>query len=92
MKNILIYAATGEYNLGDECIISSEVEYLKNRFPDAIITIASYDSRSTLLPISESIRHISYFPNNIRRQPFKNIGAFWKNLLQIYRSDLVIIG
>lgn len=92
MKNILIYAATGEYNLGDECIIFSEVEYLRNRYPEAIITIASYDPRSTLLPASDTVRYISYFPNDIRHKPIGNIVAFWKNLLQIYRSDLVIIG
>ena len=43
MRRILLYTAAGQANLGDELILEVELEYLKGRYPEACITIATYD-------------------------------------------------
>lgn len=45
---ILLFAAVGCHNLGDELIALSEVKILRERFPESLITLATYDSVSTL--------------------------------------------
>ncbi len=92
MKNILIYTATGEFNLGDECILASEVAYLRKRFPLATIRIVTYNPLSSLVPSDSAVSTISYFPNNIRKHPFKNFVAFFQNIISIFRADLIIVG
>lgn len=92
MKNILIYTATGEFNLGDECILATEVSYLRKRFPEARIEIVTYDPLSTLVPEDPQISTISYFPNAIRRHPLRNIVAFFQNVVSILRADLIVVG
>jgi len=92
MKRILIYTATGEFNLGDECIVTSEVDYLRKRFPDAYIEVVTYNSESTLLPSDPNVGMISYFPNAIRKHPLRNVVAFFQNISSIFRADLVVVG
>lgn len=92
MKNILIYTATGEYNLGDECILASEVAYLRKRFPVATIRIVTYDPLSSLVPVDPEISTISYFPNRIRKHPLKNFIAFFQNIVSIFQADMIVVG
>lgn len=92
MKNILIYTATGEYNLGDECILATEVAYLRKRFPLASIRIVTYNPLSSLVPESPDISTISYFPNRIRKHPFRNFIAFFQNIISIFQADLIVVG
>ena len=47
MRNILLYTATGACNLGDEHILAEELRYLLIKFPDAHISIATYDENAT---------------------------------------------
>ncbi|MDD2745804.1 MAG: polysaccharide pyruvyl transferase family protein [Candidatus Gracilibacteria bacterium] len=92
MKRILIYTATGEFNLGDECILASEVAYLRKRFPEALIEIVTYNPTSTLVPVDTQVQTISYFPNNLRKHPLRNVKAFFQNILAIYHADCIIVG
>lgn len=92
MKRILIYTATGEFNLGDECIVTSEVEHLRKRFPEAHIEVVTYNPESTLLSSDPNIEMISYFPNTIRKHPLKNIVAFFQNIVSTFRADLIVVG
>jgi len=92
MKRLLIYTATGEFNLGDECILASEIAYLRKRFPEALLEVTTYNPLSTLLPIDPLIRTISYFPNHIRKHPLKNIQAFFQNIISIFHADAIIVG
>lgn len=87
-----MYTATGEYNLGDECILATEVAYLRKRFPLASIRIVTYNPLSSLVPESPDISTISYFPNRIRKHPFRNFVAFFQNIISIFRADLIVVG
>lgn len=87
--NISIFTATGHYNLGDELILLQEYEVLKEKYPNANFYIFTYDKKSSL--IEDKIKYIKYFPSNIKKKPFKNIKYLWKNIVAIYKSDLIII-
>jgi polysaccharide pyruvyl transferase WcaK-like protein len=43
MQRILLYTAAGQANLGDEYILQTELVYLRERYPTAQITVATYD-------------------------------------------------
>jgi len=90
--HITLLTATGAYNLGDELILLQEYEYLKDRYRDASFTVVTYDRASSLLPIREDIRYISYFPSSLRKKPFLNILFFCRNLFALATSDLIVIG
>ncbi len=101
MNRILFYTATGEFNLGDECILAAEMEYVHQKYPDASIAVATYNQESTNFfsrespvwnSIDSKVQLFSYFPNAFRKHVFKNIGYFFKNLVQIFRADLIIVG
>ncbi len=91
MKNILIYTASGEFNLGDECILASEVGFLQKHFPNAQIKIVTYNPLSSLVPTHPDISSISYFPNNIRRHPIRNLIAFFQNIVSIFQAELIVV-
>ena len=100
--NISIFTATGHYNLGDELILLQEYEVLREIYKNANFYIFTYDKKSSLLEENKThisrngegqgVRYIKYFPNNIKKKPFKNIKYLWKNIKTIYKSDLVVIG
>ena len=92
MTRILIYTATGQKNLGDELILLSEYIELRRQYPEAHITIATYDREDSLIPKDSLVSHISYFPSHLRSKPFQNIRAFFQNIQSIFQADLVIIG
>ena len=100
MHNILLYTATGACNLGDEHILAEEVRYLLIKFPDAHISIATYDENATremlenLLSVNleKRISFLSYFPHGLRSRFFQNIYYFAHNIVSIFQADLVIIG
>ena len=92
MRRILLYTATGVENLGDECILLAEYRYLRTRYPDAQIRIATYNPLSHLLPEDSRISFFSYFPNKFRVRPLSNIAYFFRNCYELFRADLVIIG
>ena len=87
-----MHTANGEYNLGDERILATEVAYLRKRFPLASIRIVTYNPLSSLVPESPDISTISYFPNRIRKHPFRNFVAFFQNIISIFRADLIVVG
>ncbi len=92
MKRIILYTASGAHNLGDECILKAEYDFLRSHYPNAIISVASYDSASHLLPITDKkLKFFSYFPHHFSRYPWKNIFYALKNFFLIAISDLVII-
>jgi polysaccharide pyruvyl transferase WcaK-like protein len=90
MKRILLYTAAGEYNLGDDCILSSEVQYLTERYPEAEIYFATYERNAS--PDLKGAKPISYFPNQLRKHPFRNIGFLLQNILHIWKADCIIVG
>ena len=98
IRNISIMTATGCGNLGDECILENEFRYLRQRFPEAIIHVFTYDIWATyshLVWDGPPLTHIElheYFPNDIRTYPFRNIVYFFGQLLTLARSDILIIG
>ncbi len=63
MQRIVLYTATGAENLGDECILLAEYRFLRARYPDTEIRIASYNASSQILPSDPKITFFSYFPN-----------------------------
>lgn len=81
--------ATGCGNVGDECILESEYQYLRSRFPSAQFTIFTYSNDPVKRP---NTRYTSYFPNSIRKYPIRNIVHFFSQIFFLARSDLVIIG
>lgn len=91
-RRIVIFAAAGAHNLGDEAIVLSEVAFLRERYPDARISVSTYDSASTLVPSEWGIRYFSYFPNGFRRKPVSNVFFFLRTAWEIFRADLVVIG
>lgn len=92
MKRILLYTATGAHNLGDECILKAEYCFLRERYPNAKIRVATYDCTSHLLPKDDKkLAFFSYFPNGFSRRPFSNIAYFFRNIYEIVRSDLVVV-
>lgn len=97
-KHIVLMTATGQENLWDELILLQEVTLLLSHFPQAGITIFTHDiilTKSFLSAQGVDIDDISfqdYFPNNIRRDPIKNIFLFFQSVRVIVRCDVVIIG
>jgi polysaccharide pyruvyl transferase WcaK-like protein len=92
-RRIVLFAASGAYNLGDEAIVLAEYAFLRARYPNAEIRVATYDPKSTLLPSDDSkLGYFSYFPCAVRRHPLANIGYLFRNVVEIFRADLVIIG
>lgn len=92
MKRIVLYTATGAQNLGDECILLAEYRFLRARYPDADLRIATYDPGAQLLPTDNKVTFFSYFPNGFGKNIFANIGYFFRNCYEIARADLVIVG
>lgn len=90
-KNIFIMVLSGAYNLGDELILTSEIDWLENRFPEAKMTIATYDEKS-FLGDQEKYHFLSFFPNNIKKFPFQNLKYFFQTIWTIWKSDLIVIG
>jgi polysaccharide pyruvyl transferase WcaK-like protein len=92
-RRIVLFAAAGAYNLGDEWIVLSEYGFLRARYPDAEIRVATYDPASTLLPSDDpKLAYFRYFPSGMRRYPLANVARFFRNVWEIFRADLVIIG
>ena len=84
-------AATGDYNLGDELIVESEIRYFQERYPDAQITVCVYDPASQIARPQE-VRVIHYFPYQIRRQPLHNLWYLIQNIIALACADMVVIG
>lgn len=82
---------SGAYNLGDELILRSEIDFFKSRFPGAQFFVATYDSKS-FIGSDENIEFVSFFPNNIKKHPFKNIKYFFQNVVATMQSDVIVIG
>lgn len=91
-RRIVLFAASGAYNLGDEAIVRSEIAFLRDRYPGVRIAVSTYDPRSTLLPETWGIRSFSYFPNGLRKRPFANLGYLLRTVREIFTADLVVIG
>ncbi|EKE27859.1 MAG: polysaccharide pyruvyl transferase family protein [uncultured bacterium (gcode 4)] len=89
---IIIFTATWHYNLWDELILKQEYELLKAYYPDSTFDIFTYDNKSSLLPKDENIRYVSYFPKNIRKNPFSNLRYLIWNIISIAKSDIIFIG
>lgn len=90
---ISLFTATWHYNLWDELILKQEYKFLIKRFgTDNRFNIFTYDENSTLLSKNENINYISYFPKNIRKNPFLNLKYLFKNMRAILSSDMIIIG
>lgn len=92
MTHYSLFTATGAYNLGDELILLQEYTYLKSRHPDATFSVFTYDTKSSLLPIDEAIEYVSYFPNQARTKPLRNLWYLLRTFLVIRKSDAVIVG
>lgn len=95
MKNIpqkiTFFVLSGAYNLGDELILRSEIDFFKKKFPSSQVSVATYDENS-FFGERENITFFSFFPNNFKKKFFKNIFYFWKNAFEIATSDIVVIG
>jgi hypothetical protein len=74
---IVLFTATGAENLGDELITLCEIRYFQSMNEE--ITLFSHDverTRRFLLSQKISLADIiikEYFPNALRKHPFKNI-------------------
>jgi ADP-heptose:LPS heptosyltransferase len=92
MRHIVIFAASGAQNLGDELIVLSQVSMLHAHFPQAQIYVASHHPQSHLLADMQEYCHTFYaFPYAIKHYPWKNIQIFFEQILHILKSDLIII-
>lgn len=95
---ILLFTATGAENLGDELITLCEIRQLKSIYPSSSITIFSHDIMRTTRflqsqnPTLENIAIQEYFPNYLRKKPFRNIKLLWETLKTIKSTDHVYIG
>ncbi len=91
-KKILIMTATGAYNLGDELILKEELQFLQSHYGEyAEFKIFTYDEKSAFIHDPE-VPFVNYFPNDVFRKFFQNIGYFIKNIWLISRADVIIIG
>jgi polysaccharide pyruvyl transferase WcaK-like protein len=91
-KKVLIMTATGSYNLGDEVILSEELKFLQSHYGDmAEFCYFTHDPKWSFVK-DPTVKVASYFPNGFFRNPFANIGYFFKNIWLIYRADILIIG
>jgi polysaccharide pyruvyl transferase WcaK-like protein len=91
-KKILIMTATGRSNLGDELILREEIRFIRSRYVNIEITVATYNKDTHLIENPDWIKFISYFPNNITKKPLQNIWYFIQNMRAIFASDILIIG
>lgn len=82
---------SGAYNLGDELILRSEIDFFKNKYPESNFIIATYN-KDSFIGSCENCQFISFFPNNLKKFFFKNIIYFFQTIYVIFKSDLVIIG
>ena len=93
---IVLFTATGAENLGDELITLCEIRYFQSI--DKEITLFSHDierTRRFLLAQKISLADIlikEYFPNALRKQPFKNIKLFWETVKTIRNANHVYVG
>lgn len=90
IQTISIMTATGQYNLWDELILEQEYNLIKDKFKDAKYYIFTYDKNSSILE-DNNLEYITYFPYNIKKNPIANIGYLIKNIITIYKSDLIVI-
>jgi polysaccharide pyruvyl transferase WcaK-like protein len=91
-KKILIMTATGKSNLGDELILREEIRFIRSRYINTEITVATYNKDVHLIENSDGIKFISYFPNNITKKPIQNIWYFIRSIISLFSSDILIIG
>lgn len=90
-QKITFFVLSGAYNLGDELILRSEIDFFKKKFPHGKISVVTYDENS-FFGERENITFFSFFPNNFREKFLQNIFYFWKNAFEIATSDIVVIG
>lgn len=91
-KKILIMCATGAHNLWDELILRWEIQYLRQKYGEhAIITVCTYDPTSAIIH-DDKVYFASYFPNNFRRRPLRNIAHFFQNIWLLITTDVLIVG
>lgn len=91
MQTILLYTATGQYNLGDEVITQAEIEFLGEKIPSVTIVLPTYNPESVLKKSSRVV-YRSYFPNAITKKPIANLLAAWFLIWDTFRSSAVLIG
>jgi hypothetical protein len=60
-------------------------------YPNSDIIVFTYNPQSIFIK-DPALKTMSYFPNNFGNKPFANIGYFFKNIYQIIRADVLIIG
>ena len=90
--------ATGQGNLGDELILATQIRLLRDHIGKKPVIIFSHNIRASedflkFLGVStDMLTFRTYFPNNIRKQPFRNMAFFFQTLVSMFRSDVVIIG
>jgi hypothetical protein len=93
---IVLFTATGAENLGDELITLCEIRYFQETSTE--ITLFSHNierTRRFLLSQNISLTNINiqeYFPNALRKQPFRNIQLFWRTIKTIKNTDHVYVG
>ena len=93
MHKITLFAALGAHNLGDEYIALAEYDFLRGEYPETKIVVHTYDTNSTLLPKeNQKIRYVPYFPDNLKKHPFRNIWRALRTIVDIATSDMIIIG
>jgi polysaccharide pyruvyl transferase WcaK-like protein len=90
-KKILIMTASWVNNLGDELILKEEYDFMNAHYPNSDIIVFTYNPQSIFIK-DPALKTMSYFPNNFGNKPFANIGYFFKNIYQIIRADVLIIG
>ena len=94
---IVLFTATGAENLGDELITLCEVGSFRD-FSEVEITVFSHDVGRTkrfLLSQKMDLENITlkeYFPNGIKKHPFRNIKLFWETLITLKNTDHIYIG
>lgn len=64
---------------------------MSSRYENASFSVFTYDPESSLLPKIGNIEYVPYFPKQIRKSPFRNLGYLFQGIRAIRRADLVII-
>jgi polysaccharide pyruvyl transferase WcaK-like protein len=90
-KKVVIMAASGSYNLGDELILREEVRFTKSHYGNVDITVMTYDMKS-LLERDPEVHYAHYFPTNIIRNPIGNIWYLIRNTWLIAKADVLVVG
>ena len=84
--------ATGCYNLWDEIILREELRFLQAQYGEsAHFTIFTHDKKSALFD-DKDVSWITYFPHGIFKNPLGNIWYLIRNIVTIWRSDILIVG